>query len=338
MPSSYDDVQGSRENFDRTAVQKQYFAVHNHVGGTTEIEIRSLDRGARGQRMRNMRAGEKSRKIPEKPEAADWRPTHVFDLAVRGICLRGHHHLAASEFAVGERQKKTRAPVPVFGVRELMSERMVFEPREHRKHAPDVACGSPAFEPSIGNFSGVGGKTKVQDVDEINVPGRVAQPNHVADTPAVSPEGLDRVFDAARSKVAQERIARAERKQSQCRPAFGLGLRKKSIDDLKRGAIAPHGKEIPVTLRVGCARKTRGLTCSARLSDFQVDTGLANTAQRLGRELAATSAPSRRVDDRKEARVHWGQTSPVTLEGEVTAARPLLGSAVGESRQPGRCA
>ena len=83
----------------------------------------------------------------------------------------------------------------------------------------------------------------------------------------------------ARCKVAQERIARTERKESKRRSACSLGFRKKAIDDLKRSAVAAHGEKIPVALRVGCACEAGGLTRSARLSDFQVDAGLANAPQ-----------------------------------------------------------
>src|ERR1700733_7646474 len=336
MPSSYDNVQGSRQNFNRTAVQKQNLAIHDYVCRAAEIEIDPVDCGARSKRVLNMRTGEKTRKIPEQAEAADGRPAHVLDLPVSGIRLGRHHHLAAGELAVGEREKKTRAPVPVVCACELMRERLMPESRERREHAPDITCGSPALEPPIGNLSGVGSKTEVQDVDVIDVTGRVAQSNHVAHTPAVVLKRLDRVFDAARGKVAQERIARAERKQSQRRPAFGLGLGKKAIDDLKRSAIAAHGEKIPIALRVGTAGEARRRTRSARLCDFQVDSGLPNAAQRSRSELAAATASGRRIDDGKEARVHLRRTSLATLCRDVKAARPPRGSAVFQSVQPAR--
>src|ERR1700689_2355216 len=336
MPSSYDDVQGSRQDFDRTAVQKQNLAIHDYVRRAAEIEIDPVDCGSPGKRVLNMRTGEKTRKIPEQTEAADRRPTHIFDFPVGGISLGRHHHLAAGELAVGEREKKTRAPVPVVGARELMRERPMPESRERREYTPDITCGSPALEPPIGNLSGVGGKTEVQDVDEIDLAGCVAQSNHVAHAPAVVLQRLDRMFDAAGCKVAQERIARTERKQSQCRSAFGLGLRKKAVDDLKRSAIATHGEKIPVALRVGSSREARSLTRSARLCDFQFDTGLPNAAQRSRSELAAATASGRRIDDGKEARVHLLRTSLTTLRMDVKAARPPRGSAVVESVQPAR--
>ena len=212
----------------------------------------------------------------------------------------------------------------------------MLEPRERREHAPDIACGAPAPESPIGNFSGVGCKAQVQDVDEIDFPTRVAQSNYVAQSPAVLPERLDGVFDATRCKVAQERIARAERQESKCRPAGGLGFRKKAIDDLVGSAVAAYGEKISITLRVGFAREARGLTRAARLSDFKIDAGLTNAPKRSRCEFAAAPASGRRIDDGKEVRVHGCRTSFKTGRMEVTAARPPRGQPGGESVQPAR--
>src|ERR1700689_140518 len=106
MLSSYNNVQRSRQNLYRAAIQAQDLAIHDYVHRAVKIKINPLDCGARGKRVLNMRAGEEAWKIPKQAKPAERRPAHVLDFSVSGISMRRHHHFAAGEFAIAECQKQ----------------------------------------------------------------------------------------------------------------------------------------------------------------------------------------------------------------------------------------
>src|SRR5277367_103327 len=299
MLSSCDDVQRGRQDFHRAAVQAQNLAINDYVHGTAEVEINPLDCGARGKRVVNVRAGKEAWKIPKQAEAAERGPAHVLDFSVRWIGMRRHHHFSAGEFTVAKCQEQARAPVPIVRARQTMWERDMFQPREHREHAENITGSAPALESAIGHFACVGCETQVQHIDEIDFAGRVAQTNYITISPALLPKGLDRVLDAARREVAQERVARAEWEESERRTALSLRFGKKSVHDFVRCPVAADGEKISKALRVGPAGQRRGLARTGRLNDFEFDACLANTLERRGCEPAAASASGCRIDDGK---------------------------------------
>src|SRR5271168_653415 len=111
-------------------MQPKNFAIHHHVDRSREIQINALRRGARGEAMLDVRAGEKARKRPEKTEPPNGTPADIFDLAVGGIGLRRDHHFPAGEFAVAESEEKARAAIPIRGVANPVRKSGVIKARE----------------------------------------------------------------------------------------------------------------------------------------------------------------------------------------------------------------
>jgi len=103
------------------------------------------------------------------------------------------------------------------------------------------------------------------------------------------------------SKVTQERIASAERKESERdalnRPAAG----KNTVENFVGCAVAAHGKKTPVTLIVGLPRKLNGMSLASGCDNVNLQTLLAKPREGWSGKLRRAAATGGGVDYGKEA-------------------------------------
>ena len=88
----------------------------------------------------------------------------------------------------------------------------------------------------------------------------MAQPENITRAASLGKDRLDRELDSLVAKVAQERIARAQRQKCQRGPLAGRGLGKETIHNFVRRAIAPDRDEVADTAIVGGAGEFAGLS------------------------------------------------------------------------------
>src|SRR5258707_11753347 len=109
---SYVNVQGGRENVQRSTLQREDFSVDQHGDGNGNFEFDMLHCFSRSERMANVSAVVEFGQHAEKTQAADGSPANEFDEAVGGIGVGRDEHRAAGEFAVVECEEQAAAGVP----------------------------------------------------------------------------------------------------------------------------------------------------------------------------------------------------------------------------------
>ena len=137
--SSYEHVQRAGQNFQRSAFQRQNFAVHHDVHRRIQREFDSLCRRARRQLWCDVRPVKRRGKLRSRP-SRPIGPQRTYSIwpsvasAFGAIII-----LSAGEFAVVECQKQAGPPIPLRVVLQAIRKRRMLEPCQPRQHAENVA-------------------------------------------------------------------------------------------------------------------------------------------------------------------------------------------------------
>jgi hypothetical protein len=116
------------------------------------------------------------------------------------------------------------------------------------------------LEQAIGDRADVGGEADTENVQRIDFAGSVSEPNQVHRPLAVREKSFEGIVGALLRKIAQKRIAGADRKEAQ-RNAIGIGVAgEDAVDDFVSGAVAADGQEVPVALGIGFAGEFAGVS------------------------------------------------------------------------------
>ncbi len=176
--------------------------------------------------------------------------------------------------------------------------RAAAQPRQGNEHAHQIAELAQKFQMAIRQCRHVRRKTHVQRIDVIKRSARVVQSNNVAGTRAAVQNSFDAEFGEigpALGKVAQERIARSQRKKSEGGAPIGGRIRENAVDDLEACAVAAHGNEIAKTVGVSIMGEHGGFAGRARFAHLQLQASRAQSVERA-REPACRSVRRRPPD------------------------------------------
>src|SRR5579862_6189301 len=110
----------------------------------------------------------------------------------------------------------------------------------------------------------------------------MVQADYVTRTAAASFQSVDGVVHAARGEVAQEGIARAERKKTESGRRGGECFGEESIHNFVGRAIAADRQKIAETSPVRIASERGSFPAGVRLRYFQIDTEFAHAFEGSG--------------------------------------------------------
>ncbi len=196
-------------------MQGEDLAIHHHVHRAIEEKIDSLSRSALRQRMVDMCAIVKSRKIANQPDAPDRPPADVLDLTVVHLGLGRNHHGAAGELAIVKSQKQAAPPVHSFFSIHAQRKWPALEASERNEDGRLVTEFTPARKTTGSQSSNVGGEPNTQQIDVVKNAIFVRQSDHIAGLGTARQQRFDSMLYAAIAKFPQKGVARAQGKKRQ---------------------------------------------------------------------------------------------------------------------------
>src|SRR5260370_22174693 len=247
--------------------------------------------------MFNMRTIVETRQVAKQAQPSDGAPAHKFNQPVGGIRVRRDQHCAAGVLAVVERQEKIGPFVPLRIV--IATQRHGAAAQLHHAHeyAEQISQIAERLKHAVGQSSNISGKTNTQKMEGVNCASGMRQPQKIDSAGAAFEQRLHRSCGSVFCKIAQKRIACAQRQETQRdalnRPAF----RKNAIESFVSGAIAADGQKAPVTLIVSFARKLHRMAWTRRSDDVDFQPLLAQASKRGSRQFRGAAATGGGADD-----------------------------------------
>ena len=210
-----------------------------------------------------------------------------------------HHHLAAGEAAVVERDEGQRLSSSSGPPSTRERDGLQREPRHRDEHAEAVAGLAEALEAAVGHRAHVGHEAEAEQVDVVECrPARWRRRITSQGRCLPLDQGAPRVGGALGGEVAQERVAGAERQKAERGALARLErLREQAVDDLEAGAVAADRDEVAHARGDRPSRAMRGrLAGGPRLLHLDVEARLRASARIASRRLACRSDRRRRPD------------------------------------------
>src|SRR5882724_2926635 len=157
------------------------------------------------------------------------------------------------------------------------------------------------LEHAIGKRGNIGCETNAQEIEGVDFPAGVREPNQVNGTPTTLEQGPHRSFRAILGKIAQEGIASAEREETKRDSSNGVAAGKNAVEDFVRRAVAANGKKMAITLVVSLARKLDRVALAGGCDDVNAQSFLPQARKRGAGEFRGTAATGGGVHDGEKA-------------------------------------
>src|SRR5882724_1001947 len=161
------------------------------------------------------------------------------------------------------------------------------------------------LEHAIGKRGNIGCETNAQEIEGVDCPAGVREPNQVNGTPTTLEQGPHRSFRAIFGKIAQEGIASAEREETKRDSPNGLAAGKNAVEDFVRRSVAANGKKMAVTLIVSLARKLYRVALAGGCNDVNAQSLFAQARKCRAGEFCGTTATGGGVHDGEETIHLW---------------------------------
>ena len=185
-------------------MQSQHFTIHHDVYWPRKIKFSQWDRFSFSQGMPDVRTVVKSGQIADKSQPSDRPPADILNQTAVHFSMRRDHHCPAGELAVIKSEKQTAPPVEIGLSVQANGEWPPLESCQPQKNRNDVPQLSPVMEAPSAQGGHVRREPHAQQIDVVDDPFAVPQPEHVTSLSSPRQDRLDGMFDAAVAEIAQE--------------------------------------------------------------------------------------------------------------------------------------